>query len=88
MVVKADIHVNGLVFERHREQVVDHVDCSQPLQPTEPDIALRIYYASQGENVFDIAKKYHVSPAAMMKSNELDDLELSRNTRLLVPVTV
>lgn len=88
MVLKVDIRVSGLIFERNREQVVDHVDCSQLLQPTEPDIALRIYYASQGENVFDIAKKYHVSPAAMMKSNELDDLELSRNTRLLVPVTV
>ena len=51
-------------------------------------MALRIYYAAAGENVFDIAKFYHVSPAAMMKLNHLEDLELGAGARLLVPMTV
>ena len=88
IVIQPNIRVSGLVFERERQSVVDHVECTELLNPSDPDVALRIYYASQGENVFDIAKRYHVSPAAMMKSNQLDDLELAQNTRLLVPVTV
>ena len=62
--------------------------CVAVLEGGEPDVALRIYYAAAGENVFDIAKFYHVSPAAMMKLNHLEDLELGAGARLLVPMTV
>lgn len=88
MAVKAQLRVTGLVFTRQKETVVETVECGEPLRQSEPDVALRIYYASAGENVFDIAKHYHVSPTAMMKSNQLEDLQIDQNMRLLVPVTV
>lgn len=88
MSASVSIRVRGLVFQRLKETVVDTVTCEEALEDGEPDVALRIYYAGAGENVFDIAKAYHVSPAAMMKLNHLDDLQLGQNARLLVPMTV
>ena len=38
--------------------------------------------------MFSIAKFYHVSPAARVKLNHLEDLELRAGARLLVPMTV
>ena len=46
------------------------MECGEALEQPEPDIALHIYYAAPGEDVFEIAKRYHVSPAAMLKSNQ------------------
>ncbi len=88
MTVRVQIRVRGQVFQRAEETVVDGVECGEVLQRTDPDVALRIYYAAPGENVFQIAKHYHVSPTAMMQSNQLEDLEIHQNARLLVPVTV
>ena len=61
------------------------MECGEALEQPEPDIALRIYYAAPGEDVFEIAKRYHVSPAAMLKSNQLEDTRITQAARLLVP---
>lgn len=86
--VRVSIRVRGLVFRRTKETVVDSIACETALENTEPDVALRICYAQGGENIFDIAKHYHVPPAAMMKLNHLEDLQLTAPARLLVPMTV
>lgn len=88
MTAQAVVRVHGLVFKRAKETVVAAITCEELLQNEEPDVALRICYAAAGENIFDIAKHYHVSPTAMMQSNELEDLQLNHAARLLVPMTV
>lgn len=88
MTVRVCIQVKGLVFRKESEMSVETVECEELLENEEPDVALRIYYAQSGENVFEIAKHYHVAPAAMMKLNGLEDLQLENNCRLLVPMTV
>lgn len=86
MAATVGIRVCGLVMERQKETVVDSMACEQPHQPEDPAVALRIYYAAAGENVFDIAKRYHVSPGGMLAANQLESPELDQNARLLVPM--
>ena len=81
------IRVEGMLLKRRRVQVVEQVTCGEPLECKEPDVALRICYASAGQNVFDIAKQYHVSPAAVLQSNRLDAPQLDQDACLLVPIT-
>ena len=50
------------------------------------DSALCIYYADQQESVWDIAKKYNSSVAAVMEENGLDHDILSQRTMLLIPM--
>lgn len=88
MSVRVNIQLKGLIFRRVEANTVDDVLCDTVLEQEDPDVALRIYYAQAGENVFEIAKNYHVSPAAMMKLNNLEDLCLDSSARLLVPMTV
>lgn len=33
---------------------------------------MRIYYAQEGEALFDIARRFHVPPAQMLAANGLD----------------
>ena len=82
------IHVTGTVLSRRKVTVLESIQCLEELDSDDGDVALRICYAAAGENVFDIAKKYHVSPKATLACNALEELQLENDTRLLIPMNV
>ena len=51
----------------------------------ETDTVLTLYYASDGESVWEIAKHYAVSCQAVMSENELTDGTVTSPTMLLIP---
>ena len=55
--------------------------------PADPEISLRIYYAQAGESLFEIARRFAVSPGKMREANDLPEgaETLSAPRRLLVP---
>ena len=65
-----------------------HRQCD-PLPDTDPEIALRIYYAQAGEEVFAVARRFHVAPAQILAANQLEEelTSLPQAQRLLIPVT-
>ena len=83
--ISARIRLDGFVMVRHHEKGLCDAQIGEPLKPNDPDVALRIYYARAGEDLFDIARRFHVSPAEMMRANSLGEERLSAASRLLVP---
>ena len=86
--VKASLQVTGLVMQRQTVSVLSDLACGEPLERPDPEVALRIYYARKGETLFDIAKRYHVSPNAIQQCNRLEGPALEQDVRLLVPMVV
>ena len=70
-----------------KQAFVSEIQTGEPLAPADPDISLRIYYAQPGEELFDIARRFHVSPGQMLEANGLepDTHTLAAACRLLVP---
>ena len=64
-----------------------HVGMGDLLAPADPEVSLRICYAQPGEELFAIARRYHVSPGQMLAANDLPDTtaRLDEARRLLVP---
>lgn len=58
-------------------------DESKPL-PSLERAPVTVYFAEAGEAVWDIAKKYRISPGAIRKANALDGEQLKENCRLLI----
>lgn len=85
--VTVTAHLEGAVLCRHSVQSLDGIELSEPLDAVPSDIALRIYYAQAGEELFSIAKRFHVSPARMLAANDLapEMTTLPQAKRLLVP---
>ncbi len=79
------VRVRGVLLSRATHMSVAQVNLGEALQPQDPEISLRIYYASAGEGVFEIARRFHVSPSDMMCANELELETLPSARRLLVP---
>lgn len=83
-VAEIAVHVKGFLCRKQRSMLVESVACTQPLEADEA-VALRVYYACAGENVFDIAKRYHASPSAISALAGMEGDVLQQNARLLIP---
>jgi hypothetical protein len=83
--VSVGLRLEGFLLCRRRYPCVAAVSVGEALQPQDPEVALRIYYAHAGEQIFDIARRFHVSPADMLRANALTDEVLPAGRRLLVP---
>ena len=86
--VRVNVRVRGLLFRRRQSRVVGSIACEQKLESPDPEVALRVYYAAEGEEIFAIAKRYHVPPAQLLALNHLEDLPLAAPARLLIPMTL
>ena len=51
---------------------IGSIELGEPLTTPDPEIALRIYYAQAGEELFGIARRFHVSPAQILTANGLE----------------
>jgi len=85
--VSLTVRAEGAVLCRRAYRCVGAVELGDALAPADAEISLRIYYAQAGEELFAIARRFHVSPGQMLAANDLPDgtevLEEAR--RLLVP---
>ena len=79
------LSVSGTVTERRRMEVLDQISCEQPLPPEEKDVALRIYYGRAGEELFEIARRYHADPALIAGQSGVEGDLLREDVRLLIP---
>ncbi len=79
------LRVSGAISKRCSHTILEQIQCIEPLEKQENNIALRIYYAATGEPLFDIARRYSVSPAAIALANELQGDTVQQRMRLLVP---
>ena len=81
------VRVEGAILGRTTRQAVGSIALGEALADPDPEIALRIYYAQAGEEIFAIARRFHVDPAQMLAANQLDAAvtTLPQAQRLLVP---
>ena len=81
------VRAEGAVLARQTASLVGAVELGDPLAPADPEVSLRICYAQPGEELFAIARRYHVSPGQMLAANDLPDgtARLDEARRLLVP---
>ena len=85
--VSVTVRVEGAILSRRQASCVGSIALGEKLAPADPEISLRIYYAQAGEELFAIAKHYHVSPGQMLVANDLAEgtTTIDKARRLLVP---
>ena len=85
--IRAELRVSGPVYEKCRFTAITDAAVNED-SPREKDplCALRICYAEEGDDVWDIAKSYSTSMAAVMEENSLEEERLPARTMLLIPL--
>ena len=81
-----ELLVTGPVIgnEEHPVLTEIQVDENEP-RTGDPTVGLTIYYASAGENVWDISKRYGALPGQVMADNDLDGDAIREHTALIIP---
>lgn len=80
-----NITAYGMITSKNKKPVVSAVSYQDELKKQDDDVALRIYYAQAGEDVFDIAKRYWASPLAISCANQIEQDILTSSMQLLIP---
>lgn len=86
---KLDLHLtltaSTELWESAQEQVVREIILQKDNAYPVDGAAMRLYYADEGEDVWDIARRCHTSPDAVRVENDLREEILSAKTVLLIP---
>lgn len=85
--VHVQLAAQGLCYRVKTVNAVTEISLNEE-HPKEKnsDYALKLYYAENGEAVWDIAKRYNTSVSAITAENELEQEQLTAPCMLLIPI--
>ena len=85
--VQIQLSVQGLLYKVSTVGIVSDISITEENpKKKDSDYALKLYYAGKGEKIWDIAKRYNTSVAAVTAENELETEQLSAPCMLLIPI--
>ncbi len=84
--LRVDLHINAAIHETKEMTLVTGIDVlEKPPQNSDDHSAMTIYFAEEGERLWDIAKRYNAGNAELMQINQLNSEILPEGTMLLIP---
>ena len=83
---KAEVLLNGQLLKCCREKVLTSLNVQEGAGRKDKKPAVVIYFCSDGESVWNIAKKYNTTVEDIMLENDLTTDFVENNRMLLIPV--
>ncbi len=84
--IRCEIAVRGCVHCLLKKQTIADITLDESREKQKEQNKLYIYYADEGESVWDIAKRYNTSPAAIWEENGMETDRLDSKSMLLIPI--
>ena len=83
--LRAEIDYTMTVCQTVSRAAVTAVTADDDAPARQPDSALILYYADEGEQIWDISKRFCSRPADILSENDLEGDTLDRDIMLLIP---
>ncbi len=83
--VKMDIEIKTAIFKIENLNLIDNITANEE-KHSYNDASLTIYYADEGENIWNIAKNYKTSVDAIRIQNELNEDIFKTSQMILIPM--
>lgn len=85
--VKAELKIEGELITADKQTMLTELKILDDKPKEKNDrYALKICYCTEGDDIWEIAKKYSTSVTAILEENDLADDKLSRQGMLLIPL--
>lgn len=86
--LRVECSLNAAVFGVTSESIIEDMQIDDTKEKEHGKMkTLTLYFADQGESVWDIAKRYNTSVNAIMNENKLENDKLETRSILLIPKT-
>lgn len=83
--LKTEIAVSGIVLSSCTKKYVSLIEISEDLVKRDKACALTIYFCDEGEDVWNIARRYNTTVDAIMSENDLSERVVGRSRMMLIP---
>ena len=83
--LKTEINVTGIVLSRINKKIINSISVDENSAKKNKSCALTIYFCNDGEDVWNIARKYNTTVEAVMNENDLTDRIISKGRMMLIP---
>lgn len=83
--VRAELDISAVIFSTQTQAITADITLDTENQKRQSYAALTIYFAREGESVWDIARRYNTTADAILAQNALDGDTLTQNCKLLIP---
>jgi LysM repeat protein len=85
--VKIDFDVSGAVYLDQKHNMITSAEADES-KPADKDCkaSLTLYFASESEPLWDIARKYYTSVNAIKQENDISEDVSPKNSMLLIPM--
>ena len=83
--VRAELDISAVIFSSQTQAITADITLDTENQKRQSYAALTIYFAREGESVWDIARRYNTTADAILAQNALDGDTLTQNCKLLIP---
>jgi len=85
--IKINLCFKVNIFDNNKQKIVSNIVSDENnRKPRDQNTALTIYYASAGENIWDIAKHYGTTLEQIQNENEIDFEVLESDRAILIPI--
>lgn len=83
--LKTEIFVSGIVLSSITKKYVSSIEMTEDTINRDKSYALTIYFCDDGEDVWNIARKYNTTVDAVMSENDLTDRIIDKGRMMLIP---
>lgn len=82
---RVELDISGVVFSTQTVQVLSDIQIDEENRKRQKHAALTIYFAQEGESVWEIARRYNTTAEAITAENKLTGDAVETKCKLLIP---
>lgn len=80
-----EVGINGVFVSREKHNLVSSLDCSENPVCDRKKGEIIVYYPSKSDSLWDVAKKYRISPEKICLANKEDEKTISSRNAIIIP---
>lgn len=85
--LRVSIFLGGLLYEVSQRNLLTKVEIDENAEKHRNDnCALRLYFADEGESIWEIAKRYNTSVQAILEQNAIETERVTSRGMILIPI--
>lgn len=83
--IRIETEINGLIFDASKKQIISDISCDEAKKKKKRSAALTIYFAQQGEEIWEIARRYNTRVDLICAENNINSDCVEQNQKLYIP---
>lgn len=83
--IRIETEISGLIFDASKKQIISDISCDEAKKKKKRSAALTIYFAQQGEEIWEIARRYNTRVDLICAENNINSDCVEQNQKLYIP---